>query len=157
MSLLRPRETCMRRAYSAPPDNCRLGRPHQRRGAAALELACVAPVLLLFVLGIIELGRLFMVQQVVVAAAREGARIGVLDGATTASVTTRVQTYLAGTSVTGATITVSPNPPGSANAGQPVTVSVSVPYTAVSWLSTPIFAQNAILRGNSTMRRESYQ
>jgi Flp pilus assembly protein TadG len=120
-------------------------------------MACITPVLLLFVLGIIELGRLFMVQQVVVAAAREGARIGVLDGATASSVTTRVQSYLAGASVTGATIAVSPSPPTSATSGQPVSVTVTVPYNQVSWLSTPVFAGNVILRGQSTMRREKAQ
>ena len=41
----------------------------------------VAPVLFLIVFGMIEFGRMVMVQQVITNASREGARVAVLDGA----------------------------------------------------------------------------
>jgi Flp pilus assembly protein TadG len=47
-------------------------------GAAAVEFALVAPVLLLLIFGIIEGGRLFSVYQGAVTASREGARQGSL-------------------------------------------------------------------------------
>ena len=50
---------------------------------------------LLLTVGIIEFGRAFMVQQIVTNAAREGARHGVLPGATNAAVTHKVRDYLA--------------------------------------------------------------
>ncbi len=46
----------------------------QRRGATLVEFAVVAPVLFLFVFGIIEFGRLLMVQQAMTNAARESCR-----------------------------------------------------------------------------------
>src|SRR5688500_3330716 len=87
---------------------------HQRRPAAAVEFAIVAPVFFLLVVGMIEYGRMVMVQQVITNASREGARKAVLDGATTSEVQTTVNSYLTSGSITGATTTVSPNPPTNA-------------------------------------------
>jgi Flp pilus assembly protein TadG len=47
----------------------------RERGAAAVELALLTPVLLLFVLGIIDFGRLWYTQISLSQAAREGARL----------------------------------------------------------------------------------
>lgn len=57
----------------------RLPRGRRRRGAAALEFALVLPLLLVLVLGAIDWGYYFFVEQVVVNAAREGARVGTLQ------------------------------------------------------------------------------
>ncbi|TFG81694.1 MAG: pilus assembly protein, partial [Chromatiales bacterium] len=46
-------------------------------GTAAVEFAIVAPVFFLFVFGLIELGRIVMVQQALTNAAREGCRTAV--------------------------------------------------------------------------------
>ena len=84
---------------SLPPAEDKLERPcrlfrRNRRAAAAVEFAIVAPVFFLLVFGMIEYGRMVMVQQVITNASREGARAAVLDGATTGSVTTTVNAYL---------------------------------------------------------------
>jgi Flp pilus assembly protein TadG len=135
---------------------CRLCRKN-RRGAAAVEFAVVAPVLFLLVFGMIEFGRMVMVQQVITNGSREGARLAVLDGTTTADVTTAVNTYLTGASVQGATVTVTPNPPTSAAYGAPVTVVVSVSFDQVSWLPTPMFLSGRELTATTVMRRETIQ
>jgi Flp pilus assembly protein TadG len=49
-----------------------------QRGAAAVEFAIVLPLLVSIVLGTIDWGYYFFVQQVVTNAAREGARVGTL-------------------------------------------------------------------------------
>jgi Flp pilus assembly protein TadG len=128
-----------------------------RRGAAVVEFAVVAPVFIMLVFGMIEYGRMVMVQQLLTNASREGARMGVLDGATTASVQTSVTTYLSNASVSGATVTVSPNPPSSAGYGAPVTVTVTVPFSQVSWIPTPMFLSGKTLTATSVMRRETVQ
>ena len=94
-----------------------------RQGAAVVEFAIVAPVFFLLVFGMIEYGRMVMVQQVITNASREGARVGVLDGSTTSSVTTAVNNYLTAAKISTAstTTTVSPNPPSSAGYGGAVT------------------------------------
>ncbi len=62
---------------------CRLCR-RNRQGAAAVEFAIVAPVFFLMVFGMIEFGRAIMVKQVMTNAARDGARLAILDSPTSA-------------------------------------------------------------------------
>jgi Flp pilus assembly protein TadG len=134
--------------------SCRLFRRY-RRAAAAVEFAVVAPVFLLLVFGMIEYGRMVMVYQVITNASREGARTAVLDGATTTSVTTAVNSYLTAGAVSGATVTVSPNPPSGAQYGDPVTVTVSIPFSQVSWLPSPMYLGSRTLSAATVMRRET--
>jgi len=128
-----------------------------RRGAAVVEFAVVAPILFLLVFGMIEYGRLVMVQQMLTNASREGARVGVLDGSTTADVENIVDTYLTSATVSGATVTVTPSPPSSAGFGEPVTVTVDVPFNQVSWLPSPIFLGGTTMTATTVMRRETTQ
>ena len=68
----------------------------------------MAPVFFLLVFGMIEYGRMVMVQQVITNASREGARVGVLDGSTSTDVSTAVSTYLTAARISGATTTCNP-------------------------------------------------
>ena len=52
-----------------------LRRRRGERGAAAVEMALILPVLLLLVGGIIDFGRAFNAQMTLTQAAREGARM----------------------------------------------------------------------------------
>ena len=122
-----------------------------------VEFAVVSPVFFLLIFGMIEYGRLVMVQQVLTNASREGARVGVLDGSTQADVTTAVTNYLTSARINSATVTVTPNPPSSAGYGAPVTVAISVPFNQVSWLPSPMFLGGKTMTATSVMRRESVQ
>ncbi|RMG01764.1 MAG: pilus assembly protein [Planctomycetota bacterium] len=135
---------------------CRLCRK-QRRGAAVVEFAIVAPVFFLLLLGMIEFGRMIMVQQIITNASREGARVAVLDGTTTDDVVDTVNNYLSSAAINGANITVDPDPPSDAGYGEPVTVSVSVPFSQVSWLPSPMFLGGTNLSASTVMRRETVQ
>jgi Flp pilus assembly protein TadG len=128
-----------------------------RRGVAAVEFACVAPLFFLLVFGLIEYGRMVMVQQLLTNGAREGARVGVLDGSTEAKVKTAVETYLSAAGIKNTTTTVSPNPPSSATANSPVSVTVSVGFNDVSWLPSPFYLGGKTLSFNAVMRRETMQ
>ena len=76
--------------------------------AAAVEFAIVAPISLFFILyGIIDFGRMLMVQQIIVNAAREGARASINPGETDAQVSTIVTNYLAAANITGGTASLS--------------------------------------------------
>lgn len=126
----------------------------RRQGAAIVEFAVVAPIFFLLVFGIIEFGRMVMVQQVLTNAAREGARVAVLSGATTTQVTTAVTNYLSAGGVSGATTTVNPDPPSSATYGSAVTITVSVPFSSVSWTPSPFFLGETRLSAQCVMRTE---
>lgn len=143
-----------------PPTGDKLDRPcrlfrKKRLAAAAVEFAVVAPVFLLLVFGMIEYGRMVMVYQILTNASREGARAAVLDGATTTSVTTSVNSFLTDAFISGATVTVSPNPPSTAQYGDPVTCTVSIPFSQVSWLPSPMYLGSRTLTSATAMRRET--
>jgi Flp pilus assembly protein TadG len=140
--------------------------PKSRRGVAAVEFALVAPLFFMFVFGIIEYGRMVMVQQVMTNAAREGARIAIVPGTATATVQSQVATYLTnGAVISSASVlnsgtgkpsmTVSPDPPSGAASGSLVTVTVTVPFTSVSWLPTPIYLGATTMTATCTMRTEN--
>lgn len=62
-----------------------------RSGAATVETALVLPVFFMVMLGIVEIGRFFMVSQLMTNAAREGARIAIMTGSTNADVEATVK------------------------------------------------------------------
>lgn len=134
---------------------CQLFR--KKRGAAAVELALVAPLFFLILFGLIEFGRCIMVQQLLTNASREGARRAVLDGTTTSDVQQTVSDFLTNAHISGATTTVTPDPPSSAGSGAPVSVTVAVDFRDVSWLPVPRYLGAATLSATSVMRRESVE
>jgi hypothetical protein len=74
-------------------------RVRNRRGQALAEMAIVLPILLLLVFGIIEMANAWRTFQVVVNAAREGARVAILSTGQTAAqreaaIEERVEQYL---------------------------------------------------------------
>jgi Flp pilus assembly protein TadG len=136
----------------------RCSRPAGHRpGTAAVEFAVVAPVFFLFALGIIEIGRAMMVQTVMTNAAQLGARAGALNGAQASDVTATVNNYLSNAGIAGATSTSTPNPPSSANPGQDVRVTVTIPYSSVSWLPTPAYLGSTTLSATALVQRETGQ
>jgi Flp pilus assembly protein TadG len=137
----------------------RLGRGKKRWGAAAVEFAVVAPLFFLLIFGMIEFGRMVMIQQVITNASREGARAAVLDGATSTAVKSAVVTYMAngGVTVTTSNVTINPTDPTTAATGSPVTVTVSVAFDQVSWLPSPMFLGGKQMTASTVMRRESIE
>jgi Flp pilus assembly protein TadG len=128
------------------------------RGVAAVEFAIVAPVFVIMILGIIEIGRAMMVQQIITNASREGARRAIVEQATALEVQAVVNNYLANTSVSsGVSVNVSPAPGPAVGFGDPVSVTVAVPYNNVSWLGTPWLLGGQQLSATSIMRAERPQ
>jgi len=119
-----------------------------------VEFAIVAPLLFMLVFGIIEFGRMLMVQQVLTNAAREGSRNAVLAGASNGSVQTRVQDVLDGAGIAGYSVSVEPGDVSQAPADDPVTVTVSVPYANVSWVTGFLPLGDRIMTASSVMRKE---
>jgi Flp pilus assembly protein TadG len=120
------------------------------------------------VFGMIEFGRAIMVQQILTNASREGARVAILDGganssgtqsATAGDVTGTVTTFLsaAGLPASNATITINPSEPSTAAYGAPITVTVQIPYSSVSWLPAPRYFGNVTMSATTIMRRETVQ
>jgi len=85
-------------------------RRRRERGAALLEAAVTIPLILMISVGIFEFGRAYQTQQVLTNAAREGARLAVINGSTDTDVVTRVRNYMtAGSLPNAGTATVTIN------------------------------------------------
>lgn len=69
-------------------------RNNSERGAALIEAAITIPMLLLVAVGIFEFGRAYQTWQILTNAAREGARMAVLEAPTNGNVETRVREYM---------------------------------------------------------------
>jgi hypothetical protein len=122
------------------------------------------------VMGIIECGRLMMVEEVTVNATREGARLSTLSGATIGSssstgsseVTYRVLSFLTAANIPTSSVTVTVTDLDnsgisdltSASTGDRIQVQTSMPYTSVA-LFPPWFFGNATISSTSIMMKEA--
>jgi len=119
-----------------------------------VEFALVAPLMILFTMGLIDIGRMTMVKQLLVNASREGARQATLTEATSASVQAGVLQTLSNSGVTGS-VTISPSSLTGASAGTTVTVTVSADANSVSWMGSSMFMFGKYITAATSMRRES--
>ncbi|MCO6457240.1 MAG: pilus assembly protein [Pirellulaceae bacterium] len=132
------------------------GRCRARKGAAAVEFALVAPAMILLALGIIEFGRAIMVQALVSDAARQGARLASLDGATPDEVVDAVNDALQAAGIDADAVTTTMDPPqlNGLETGDRVTVGVSIPFSRVTWLRTRWLVGDYRIRAATRWRHE---
>ena len=124
-------------------------------GAAAVEFAIIAPIFILLVLGMIEVGRGVMVQQVLTNASRVGARRAIVLSSTMQQSKDAAEDYADAAGVTSVSATVSPDP-ASAAPGDAITVTVTVNFANVTWLPAPWFMGGKVLTATSVMRKEGF-
>ena len=122
-----------------------------RHGAVTVEFALVVPILFLFVFGIIESARLNMLRNSLENAAYEGARRGIIPGATAADAQAEAERVLDAVSVGNASVAVSP---AAIHSTTPeITVTVSVPLNGASWVIY-VSARNNVMTRSITLTRE---
>jgi Flp pilus assembly protein TadG len=128
----------------------------RRSGIAAVEMALLLPLLLILLFGMIEYGSLFWRSQQVASAARNGARRGVLAGATSTDVTTAVDQVMvaSGMGSTNYTVTLTPANPTTLAQGAPFTVEVTVPYVDIQLTGFPVPTPTQVVR-SVTMAKEA--
>jgi Flp pilus assembly protein TadG len=124
------------------------------------EFAIVLPIFLLAIIGIIEFGRAVMVQQILVNAAREGARRAIVPGATTDEVKELVDDYLvkAGLGAPSRQVAVWDENEtdlnlATANSHDLVQVVVEVPYNEVG-VGISSYFSGTKMRARVQMRKE---
>jgi Flp pilus assembly protein TadG len=146
------RISCGRRAAIEVPRR-RLSR---RPAAASVEFAVVGLAFVPVLLGIIEIGRGLMVAHVLQVASARGCRTAALESNSDTEVKAAVNTTCDGAGISGQNVTVQVNNAtancNTANAGDEVTVIVSIPFGSISWvpgakyLSGNISAQYTLTR-----------
>jgi Flp pilus assembly protein TadG len=123
----------------------------QRRGATLVEFAFAAPILIVFSLTLIELARLFTIQNTVENAAMEGARRGIVPGATASSSQDAARSVLTAVRIKNSLVTISPSvlTPTTPT----VTVTVRAPVAGNTWIPLRFF-KGADLSKTITLSRE---
>ncbi|RJU02679.1 pilus assembly protein [Arthrobacter frigidicola] len=126
-----------------------MGKRDGERGAVAVELAFVLPLLLLILIGSVEYGRVFFIQNSLTHAAREGARNGAIHW----NNPTRLDVEgaaLRGTSLNGLGVVVGSDVGACAPGGNVrVTTRVTLP-SMTGFLGPGLFPMN--LEGEAVMR-----
>lgn len=107
-----------------------------RKGATAVEFAVVVPIVILLILCAVMFSGVLMTQNTLTAAARAGGRVACLssvtsDNAVVAAVKDRLQQ--GGVDPDQATIDVTPSDLSSVNAGDEISVTVSIPMNQTTW------------------------
>jgi Flp pilus assembly protein TadG len=135
-------------------------RNRDRRGSAIVEMAVVTPFLLLLTFGLLEYGWMFLKSEQITNAARSGARYAATavvtsSGQVTGSSSPAVQFLTAsGIPVQAGTVTV---PTGvNPGVGNPVTVTVTVPYSSIQFTGFPGLPTPASLTASVTMAKEGF-
>lgn len=122
----------------------------RRRGAAAVEMAVVTPLMLTMLFGIIEFGWAFTVRQAMVTAAREGARVAALPGSTNTDINTRISNYLTPLGLHTYSVTLT-----HATAQAPTeTVHVQIPYRDISLVGCYFGHTGGNISATCSMRKE---
>jgi Flp pilus assembly protein TadG len=117
-----------------------------------VEFALTAPLLLLFVFAAIEFSYANLIRNVMENAAVEGAREGILPGATPADCLAAADDYLGVMGINNASVTVTPSVFDSTT--QTVTVTVSIPLAENS-MPMSRFVLGQTLNQTITLPRET--
>jgi Flp pilus assembly protein TadG len=131
-----------------------------RKGAAAVEFALLLPLLCTITLGMMEIGRGTMVSTIMYNAATNGAQVAAVPGATSSTVTTRINSVLTANNINTANATISILVNGvaadasTAVGNDKITVSVSIPasQTSLTSFSTSLL-KNTTFTGTLTVMR----
>jgi Flp pilus assembly protein TadG len=99
-------------------------------GQSLVEFAILVPVLMGVVVGIFEFGRAWNVDQVLTNAAREGARLAVIETSSEGDVIEAVETALTNAALDPSVATISVDGVED-NYGTPATVQIQYPYEFV--------------------------
>lgn len=122
-----------------------------RQGATVVEFAVTAPILFLLLFACWEVSRANMLRNLARSAAYEGARKGIVPGATVDEVRDGAQAVLSAVGIRDATITVTP---GTITKTTPsVTVDIDIPINDNTYV-VPFFFRDKTMESTCVMTRE---
>jgi len=124
----------------------------EKRGAATVEMVVVILMLLSVTFGAIEYGWVFYRMQQVSNVARESARTAALANNTATDAQARFAELVTDWGLTGAILQINPASPEGALQGDPITVTVTVPYAGMELVGLVPTPNN--LTSSATMARE---
>jgi Flp pilus assembly protein TadG len=125
-------------------------------GLAAVEAALLLPLVCLMLFGMIEYGWIFLKAQELNSAAREGARMAIIQSATSAEVIAKCDAMMAdaGLGGSGYTLTLSPADISTLTPGQTLSVSITVPFSNIELIGMPSLLVPTTIGGSTSMAKE---
>jgi len=123
-----------------------------RNGAAAVEFATIAPLLILMIFLMIEASRYLMALHATTGAARAAARATAVAGASLTDATTIAQNYMSASSFDSETVTLNVDTtPSTVENLDRISCTVSIDFSDVSLIGNPFsIGANSVI-GNSAM------
>lgn len=131
-------------------DTMRIGVLRDNRAQALVEMALVLTLLLLLLSGIVEFGRVFSAQLIVSHAAREGARVGVINPDDTI-IEARAKSAASALDIAKVAVAISAP---SRKRGEQLTVQVEYPVAIIMPFVGSILPNPYTVRGVTKMRIE---
>ena len=122
-----------------------------KRGSAVVEMAVVTPLLFALTFGIIEFGWEFTVRHTMVNAAREGCRVGIIQGKTNSDITSRVTQLLTPLNIQSKVTTAITGP---TSTDPTITVTLTVPQSQISLVGNVIGMTFGTVKASCSMRVE---
>jgi hypothetical protein len=123
----------------------------RRRAVAAVEFALILPIIVLLMLGSVELGRGVMVQHALQEAAQAGCRLYTILDADQKDVDDIIAQAMSIAGISDYTVSFKSASKGAIKKDlEPVTVTISVNYNKVAWLS-PEFLSDATIAESCTL------
>lgn len=123
-------------------------RDRRQRGTATVEMAIVLTLLMMVTVGTIEYGWMFVNLQRITNAARQGARVAAVSGATDADGRNTIDALLSGMPVSSRTVGPSASDPNA------VTATVVVDTSAIGLVNCSLIPMPAQLQAAVTMAKE---
>ena len=122
-----------------------------RQGVAAVEFAIAVMIVFVFVFGVVEFGRIRMVQHTMDTASYEAARHVIVPGGTSTEAVSAAQEILSAGRVVGATIVVTPST--LTDDETEVGVFIRAPLDANAWVA-PRFSQGRFVEAETVLMTE---
>jgi len=139
-------------------------RMRSEKGAALLEAAITVPMILLVCVGIFEFGRAYQTWQVLTNAAREGARMAVIQGTSDTDIKARVVAYMVNGalpdgSATMVTVTRNVGLAGTPDTGTQITINYPFQFMVLNPVVRLIHPTSTVgapitMQSNALMRNE---
>jgi Flp pilus assembly protein TadG len=126
---------------------------YRRTGVAAVEFAIISPLMIVFVLAIIEITNAIYLQQSLTIAAYEGARVALLPGTGQTNVKAASNRILDARKISGATISIEPSTFDTEPFGANIKVDVQAPL-AENGLFNRLFSSTQNFSASVTMMKE---
>lgn len=124
---------------------------HNRTGELTVEMAMCLPVLVMLLFGCYEMARANMLIHSTESAAYEGARVGIIPGASPEKIKSAAGSMLRAVGISNFTVKVTPDV--IKNDTKEVTVEISAPFKANTSIPT-MYIQDPTFRGSCTLSRE---